>query len=86
MDFITTEASRKGSTIFVSGDFAYSKMRQAGDITHISCCKYQSKKCKSIGRIIDERLFLDESRVHTCKTYAGMWKKQDVLNINLKLR
>ena len=86
MDFIATEASRKGSTIFVSGDFAYSKMRQAGDITHISCCKYQSKKCKSIGRIIDEKLSLDESRVHTCKTYAGMWKKQDVLNINLKLR
>jgi len=80
MDFIVTEASRKGCTIFVAGDFAYSKMRQTGDITHVRCCKYQSKKCKSIGRIIDEKLFLDESRVHTCKTNAATWEKQEVFN------
>jgi hypothetical protein len=80
MDFITTEGSRKGSLIFVSGDFAYSKMRQTGDITHIRCCKYQSKKCKSIGQIIDDKLFLDESRVHVCKTSAATWEKQEVYN------
>ena len=46
MDSITTEGAQKGCTIFVSGGFAYSKMRQTGDITHVHCCKYQSKKCK----------------------------------------